>query len=208
MKRAIVNLSTKGYWPGQVRLFDSFPNEIVLLYRTEKEVGAPPHHNNPYAFKIYAIEKARELGYTQILWLDASVYSIADPAPVWDWLTEKGIFLEEAGHYAGSWCNDAALSYFGITRDEAMTMPMFAAGYCGFDFNNSISVNFFAEWKRAMQNGIFKGSWSDHRHDMTCGSIIANQMGLPMSKGGNFFAYVGEIFGTPKESVVFHLKGL
>ena len=206
--RAIVNLSTKGYWNGQVRLHNSLPNEAVLIYRSEKEVGAPNHHDNPYAFKIYAIEKALSLGYKKILWLDASVYAVKDIEPVWQWLDEKGIFMEDAGHYAGSWCNDVALEYFGVSREQAMTMPMFAAGYCGFDFDNPISIEFFRAWKASMLAGMFKGDWSNHRHDMVCGSIIANKMGLSFSTGGNFFAYVGEVFGTPKESVVFHLKGL
>jgi len=206
--RAIVNLSTKGYWPGQVRLEKSLPDESIFLFRDEKEVGAPPHQENPYAFKIYAIEEARRRRFTKILWLDASVYAVGNIEPVWEWLDKNGVFMEEAGHYVGSWCNDTTLNYFGITRGEAMTMPMFSAGYCGFDFDNPISVEFFSKWKEAMLAGMFKGSWSDHRHDMSAGSIITNQMGLPMSLGGTFFSYIGDSFGVPKESVVFHLKGI
>ena len=54
-------------------------------------------------------------------------------------------------------------------------MPMFAAGYCGFDFKNGKAQEFFAEWKESMLNGCFRGSWTDHRHDMTCASIIAHK---------------------------------
>lgn len=213
-KRAIVNLVTNGiYLRGQDRLngslnknFDGF----FLNFYKEDSVNAPLHLENPYAFKVYAIEKARQYGYNQILWLDASVYPVKDVTPVFDWLTEKGIFLEEAGHYAGSWAPQYVLDYFKITKEEAMKMPMFSAGYCGFDFHNPISIEFFAEWKESMLNGMFKGNWQEHRHDMTCGSIIANKQGLlPLfSPGGQFFAYIGESFGEPKESVCFHLKGM
>jgi hypothetical protein len=209
-KPCVVNLATGQFIKGQKRLMSTLVGYPVLTFISEAQVGAPSHQENPYAFKIYAIEEARRQGYNQILWLDASVYPVKDITPVFNWITEKGIFLEEAGHYAGSWSPDHVLGYFGVTRQESMAMPMFSAGYCGFDFRNPISQEFFAEWKESMLNGMFKGSWSDHRHDMTCGSIIANKIGLlPIySKGGTFFAYVGESFGTPKETVVCLLQGM
>lgn len=210
--RAIVNYVTKNdhYLSRQQRLahsllgkfdgkvFTFLPDELVTL----------PHSENPYAFKIYAIQKVRDLGYDQILWLDASVYAVKDVSPVFDWLDDKGIFLEEAGHWCGTWSPDYVLNYFGITKEEAMKMPMFAAGYCGFDFTKSVSIEFFAEWREAMLNGMFKGGWDITRHDMTCGGIIANKRGLlPLySPGGQFFSYVGPGYGEPKESSVFHLS--
>lgn len=213
-KRCVVNLATYQFRSGQVRLHSAMlrynPEIPLLLFGSEAELSAPPHSDNPYAFKIYAIEAAREMGYDQILWLDASVYPVGSLDPVFDYLTDKGIFLEEAGHYAGQWANQGALNYFNITKEQGMGMPMFSAGYCGFDFRNPVSVEFFAEWKEAMRNGVFKGLWEDSRHDMTAGSIIANKQGLlPLySKGGTFFAYIGDGFGTPKETVVCHLQGM
>lgn len=213
-KRAIVNLiNNNGYLSGQERLKEfsrQFANVALYTFNSEGEVLSPLHKDNPYAFKIYSISSLREMGYDQILWLDASVFPVKNIEPVFDWLTEKGIFLEEAGHYAGTWSPKYVLDYFGITKEQAMEMPMFAAGYCGFDFTNPISIEFFAEWKESMLNGMFKGSWADHRHDMTCGSIIANKQGLlPLySPGGQFFAYIGDVYGEPKESVCFHLKGM
>lgn len=212
VKRCVVNLATDKFRYGQRRLAEKMKSRNVplLLWGHESELFAPLHSDNPYAFKIYAIQAAREMGYDQILWVDASVYPVKDITPVFDWLTEKGIFLEEAGHYAGQWCNEDGLKYFGITKDEAMKMPMFSAGFIGLDFNNPISQEFFAEWKEAMLNGVFKGLWENHRHDMAAGSIIANKQGLlPLySKGGTFFAYRGEGFGEPKETVVFELQGM
>lgn len=213
VKRCIVNLSTKEYWGGRNRLFTAtieHAHTQIFTFAAEEEVGAPLHTENPYAFKIYAIEKVRSFGYNQILWLDASVYPVKDIEPVFTWLTEKGIFLEEAGHYCGTWAPQYVLDYFGITKDEAMKMPMFSAGFCGFDFRNPISTEFFAEWKESMLNGMFKGNWQESRHDMTCGSIIANKRGLlPLySPGGQFFAYIGPGYGKPKETVCFHLKGI
>lgn len=214
IRRATVNFSTPEYFKGQTRQVESLikyskGGEVFYTFKPDTLL-CPKHEENPYAFKIYAIEQARSEGYNQVLWLDSSVYCAADPSPVWDWLTDKGIFFEAAGHYAGSWCPDHVLEYFNVTRGEAMKMPMFAAGYCGFDFRNPISVEFFAQWKESMFNGMFKGSWTNHRHDMTCGSIIANKMGLlPLySPGGRYFSYIGQAYGPPLPTSVFHLKGL
>lgn len=208
----IVNVATGSHIKGQQRLSHSLSlttSKDRLMYQSEAAVGAELHYSNPYSFKIHAIEKAREW-YDQILWLDASVYAVKDPQPVFDWLTKHGVFMEEAGHYVGQWCNDETLNYFGITREDAMTMPMFSAGFVGFDFRQEIAREFFARWKNAMMAGMFKGSWSNHRHDMTVGSIIANQMGLVSiySKGGTFFSYIGPGFGEPSPTSVFHLAGM
>ena len=214
--RAIVNLvnGNGNYLNAQIRLEHSAYNNAdksfdFICFQNESQVNAPAHHDNPYAFKIYAIEKLREMGYTEIFWMDASLVMVSDFSPIWEWIWQKGFFFEEAGHWAGSWCNQDTLNYFGITREQAMTMPMFAAGYCGFDFKNGLAQEFFAEWKESMLNGCFRGSWTDHRHDMTCASIIAHKhdMVKDYSSGGQFFAYIGEVYGTPLPTVVAHLVG-
>jgi hypothetical protein len=209
--KAVVNLSTPIYERGRNRLANSLNGNFdgtLFTYTNEAEVGAEPHRDNPYSFKVYAIEKVRNLGYTKILWLDASCYAIKNIQPIFDWMDEKGIFMEEAGHWTGTWTNDATLGYFGISREQAMGMSMFSAGFLGLNFENKISVDFFDKWKSSMLAGCFKGDWSNHRHDMTCGSIIACQMGLDKiySKGGHYLAYIGEAYGKPQDSVLIYLE--
>lgn len=207
----IVNLSTPQYNRGRTRLLNSLQgkfNGATLFYQSEAEVEAPPHLENPYAFKLYAIAKAAQMGYKRILWLDASCHAVKPVQPIFDWIEEKGVFMEAAGHWAGTWANDNCLDYFDISREEAMKIPMFAAGYVGINFESEIGLDFFARWQLSMWSGAFKGSWDNHRHDMTCGSIIAHKMDLvkEYSEGGNYFAYIGEAYGTPKESVIFHIE--
>jgi hypothetical protein len=209
--KAIANLSTSRYERGRLRLIASMEGKFdgsVFAFTSEEEVGSPLHGDNPYAFKIYAIEKVREMGFTTILWLDASCYAIKDVKPIFEHLDKHGIFMEAAGHWTGTWTKEAALGYFGITREEAMTMPMFSAGFVGFDFTKDVSIEFFRRWKQAMLDGVFCGSWVDHRHDMTCGSIIACQMGLDKiySGGGQFLAYRGDGYAEPQDSVVIYLE--
>jgi hypothetical protein len=218
--RAIVNLATDTprYVQGQNRLAksliqvaDQYGDRFsVHLHVGEDAVGAPRHSDNPYAFKVHAIRKLRDMGYRQVFWLDASVVAVKSLDPLWKRLGERGVFMETAGHWAGTWCNDYTLKYFGMTRQEAMQVPMFAAGYIGIDFSNPVGQEFFAHWNEAMLNGCFKGGWEDHRHDMTCASLIAHKMGITSlyGEGGEFFAYIGQAYGEPKPSAVCHLIGL
>jgi len=218
-KRVIVNLvsETDSYLFGQNRLIESYhafaggSQECDLkTFIGEESVGSPIHKNNPYAFKIYAIERMIQLGYEQVLWLDASIVFVKNVRPLFDWIEEKGFFFEHCGFSVGQWCNKETLNYFGLTRDEAKQMPMFSAGFTGLDFTNPIAVEFFNRWKQSMLDGCFCGSWSDHRHDLTCGSIVANQMNLvkDYSGGGDFFAYIGSGYNAPKETAICHLLGL
>jgi len=218
-RRAIVNLVTRNsphYIQAQARLIDSLTRVNsasqfdVYTIIGEESVSADPHSQNPYAFKINAIQMVRDQGYDQVFWFDASIVATKDLTPIWQRLEQNGIFMEEAGHWAGTWCNDYALKYFGLTREQAMTIPMFAAGYVGFDFTHPDAIEFFAAWRESMLNGCFKGSWSDHRHDMTCASIIAHKMGITnkYGSGGEFFAYIGPSFSNPKPTVVAELRGI
>jgi len=211
--KAIVNLATGSFRAGQTRLVNSLKGNFdghVFTFQSEHQINSPQHSENPYAFKIFAIEHLRKLGYDQILWLDASVFAIKPVQPVFDWIETNGVFMEAAGHYAGTWCPENVREYFGISRTSVNKMPMFSAGYTGIDFTNPVGVKFFEAWAKAMRAGMFKGSWSNHRHDMTCGSIVANLQLLDRtySPGGNFFAYIGPLYGEPGQNAIFHVQGI
>jgi hypothetical protein len=214
---AIVNLITPGiprYETGQKRLAESMAkwkqrNVDVFYFHSEEEVGAPKHSENPYAFKLYAIKKVRDMGYKKVLWLDASVVAVKDFMSIFEWIEDKGLFFEHSGWAAGQWSNQACLDYFNISREDAMKMPMYSAGFSGFDFTNPLAVQFFRNWWKAMEAGAFKGSHADHRHDMTCGGIIASKMNLVSlyAECTQFFSYVGPGY-TPNPDSPFQLLGL
>ena len=115
--------------------------------------------------------------------------------------------MEDSGFYAGDWCNQNALDYFGTRKDLIKDVPMFSAGFLGLDMTNNTSKMFFNGWKNAMLQGAFKGSWADHRHDMTCASIIAKcHFDMDYVPLFTYLAYIGSGHQTPKETAVFHLK--
>lgn len=222
--KAIVNVGSNSYNKGQSRLRESLQGKTdadFFGFTSEEEVGSPKHHDNPYAFKIYAIESALNKGYTQILWLDSSVYALAPVQPIFNLIKLHGHFMEEAGHPASSWTNDRTLDYFGITRDESEKIPLYSAGFTGLNFNNDISITFFEMWKRAMLDGMFRGEWHNrnktesqdprcegHRHDMSCASIIAHKLGMKYQPCGKYFQYAAPHEKQKQKTVIFFVQGI
>ena len=178
-------------------------------FKGEDTINAPLHVFNPYAFKIYAIDKVIELGYKKILWVDSSAVFIRNAKPIWDEVENKGYIMQEAGHYVGRWCNDETLKYFNLERDEADKIMMYGnSGFLGLNFDSNIAVNFLNQWRESMLAGCFKGSWDDHRHDMTCGSIIANRLGMEYKSGNDWLHYAPPDQEQPNEKVIIHTQGM
>ena len=200
------------YYKAIARLGASLQNNFngtFIAYVDESSVGAPLHTENPYAFKVYCFRKALEAGYTKILYLDSSVYAIKNVQPAFDLITRDGYLMQEAGQYIERWCNDETKRYFNWPHPGEEYDVMYGnAGMLGLDFNTDIARTFFKEWDKAMQYGFFKGSWADHRHDMTCGSIIANRLGMKFQKGDEILQYAQPTDVPHNDSIIFYAAGM
>jgi hypothetical protein len=227
--RVIVSFANErgNYMQALKRLWDStvsYAESDFLPLVGESTIGAPKHGENPYAFKIYGIEKALSLGYRKILWLDSSCYLIRSAAPIWEEIEEHGYIAQYAGCHVSTWTNDKALSYFGITREEADSMEMYGnAGFLGLNFDNPIASEFFEQWKQSMLNGLFKGNWNNndntesndlscrgHRHDMSCGSIVANKLGMNKryKRGDEWLEYAPPETDPKNDTIIIKAQGL
>lgn len=224
-KKVIINIATEYHSNGQRRLMATLENRYdgdILFWTKESDVGAPLHTDNPYAFKIYAFEKAKSLGYKNILWLDASVYCVNDVQPVFDIIEKEGYIMQYAGQKLGAWANDNCLEYFNLTRDDAMDIICYGnAGFLGLNFDFEISNKFFELWKKAAIDGIFKGAWNNnnkteskderckgHRHDLTCGSIIAHKLGMEYKKGTEWLQYAAPDDAVLNDTIIFKAQGI
>lgn len=212
----IVNFSTNQYILGQRRLHKSIQDTQKIkwsayMFERYDQIDSPTHQQSPYQFKIHAIEKAMEIDPI-VLWMDSSMVVVGNLLPIEDIIKNDGYFTEEAGHYVGRWTNDHTRKYFNLTKEEAKQgeggITMFSAGLLGLDFNNRLAKEFFNQWKASALAGCFRGDWSDHRHDMTCASIIATRLGMKYQSGGTYMAYIGPGYSKPKDSVVIHCVGL
>lgn len=171
------------------------PQADVFTFQSFEELGCPQHSTNPYAFKVYAVDKVRQLGYDVIIWSD-SINRLSKPLDTFlHDLHAVGVYLPADGWKLGNWANDASLRYFGVTRDEIMDIECCYACILGFDFRHPITSQFFTMWKKACQDGVFQGFWDNehqtesadprcrgHRHDQACADLIAYKLGIPKSK--------------------------
>lgn len=226
-KQCIVTFANRhnNYIKALARMVDSLRYNWdggFMAFTSEESIGAPSHLDQPYAFKLYAIEKALDAGYTQILWIDSSCYAIRPIQPVFDHINEHGYIMQDAGHFIGTWTNDRTLEYFGINRDEAMNMRCYGnAGFLGLDFENGKAKQFFYEWKSAMLRDLFKGAWTNndktesqdercrgHRHDLSVGSIIAHKMGLELQSSQEWLQYAGVYDQVLNDKIYIKAEGL
>lgn len=192
---AIVCFADGSYAPLLARLRASVrqqsPQIPVFTYSDVAEIGSPTHAENPYAFKVYAIEKVRSMGYRYVLWCD-SVLQLQKPIePLLPEITARGVYLARDGWACGTWANDRALQAFGVTRDQAMEITSIWACFMGFDFAVPAAQEFFRQWKQACDTGLFRGTHSNdaktesqdprcrgHRHDQTCAELVAYMVGI------------------------------
>jgi len=206
----IVNFATKEFKLGQSRLMASLNGHNVLLFDDYRQIGSPAHSESPYQFKIHAIEKAFEQDDI-VLWCDASMWRVGDLSKIETLIKNDGYFFEEAGHWVGTWTNEFTRDYFNLTEDEAKVPGgffMFSAGFTGLNKQSPVAMEFFRQWKASALAGCFRGHYHNHRHDMTCGSIIAQRLGMTYQRGGKHMAYIGSGYPNPEPGVVFFIQGL
>lgn len=215
MKKCIVSFANKEnrYVQNLARLSDSLRNNFdgdFIAFVGEKSCGAESHFDNPYNFKIHCIQRAIDAGYEQILWLDSSCFAIKNVQPIFDEITNEGFVFQDIGFTLDQWCNDFTLSYFGMTREQAKEVRLIGnAGFLGFDITRPLCREFFDKWKASMVAGCFKGSWSDHRHDLSCSSAIIHQMGIAyMMKEKDEWLQYCNIFGeTANSTIIIKAEG-
>jgi hypothetical protein len=218
MKKCVVSFADKAgsYQSKMKRLEQSLKGNFdgdFLGFTDYKEIGCEPHSVIPYKFKPYAIQKAIDLGYEQILWCDSPIVAIKSIQPIFDHIEEHGyVFFDNIGHPLGKWTNQKALDYFKMTREEAMNVQMIMACVMGF---TKITINTWTtfhptfRYYKNLADELYPGSWSDHRHDQTVMSFLIHEQKLKILEGqSTFFAYEQHYGVLPiAESVCLVSKG-
>lgn len=204
MKDVIVSFATKGrenyhgqllrlidsckeHWPGDLLIYS--PDHDLWMYRDTiihhswpDPVGIQSftHADMPYQFKTAMIQKAIELGYERIIWLDSSMQLKKDLTPLFDTPTGVTVF-ENLGHPTWKYLSDkAAFLLFGQVDyfDWLKTIPQIWGGAFALDLTRTVASEFFADLKEYSTNGSFKESGSTregfiaHRHDQSVMSVL------------------------------------
>lgn len=164
-KRCIVNVATGNYVRFQHRLMATLTgvgcDDVRLFWSDSYPAGSPTHQEDPYAFKLFAIEEAIEHGYTSIIWVDTSVEFLKPLEPLWEEIEREGHFMIIGGDKLFNWTNDGVLNAFGMTRDELQEKQWQLIGgtIYGFDVTNPRTREFLDEWFKLFRQGMFRGSY-------------------------------------------------
>lgn len=191
MRKCVVSFANNSFYQEKMkRLENSLKGNFdgdFLGFTSFDQVGCKPHSVVAYQFKPYSIQKAIDLGYELILWLDSPIVAIKDIQPVFDHIETNGyLFFENIGHPLGKWTNDKCLDHFEISREEAMNIKQIMA--CIMGFNNCILNPFYRY--RNLSDELYAGSWDNHRHDQTVMSFIIHENNMNILQGHKtFFAY-------------------
>lgn len=208
-KQAIVTFASRNsnYINGMARLAESLRDRFegsFISFTDEASIGSPLHSENPYAFKLHALKTAINAGYTKLLWLDCSVYAIANVQPIFDIISEQGYFFQDSGWTCDEWTNKETLANF---KTDGVGIPMFSSGVTGFDIHSKVGLYFYQMWWQAMNDGMFKGDWENHRHDQSAGSLIAHSLGMKPFACNEYYSYKCENLPIT-DKTVFLLEGM
>ncbi len=169
----------------------------------------PKHHSDgkvsPYAFKAYAIKRAIEEGYENIIWMDSAVYPTKSIDDFISHIEKNGyIFFDNIGFTIGDYTSDACLKNFSWSREKSFNHPMIMACIMGLSTKSTEAMLFFKSYLSAANDQIsFPGSWHNHngevssdmrckghRHDQSAASIIIADLNLKITNAQDtFFAY-------------------
>lgn len=197
----LIRSSVDSGWSGDylLRSVDGYCDEY---FGAEIKLGSWPitkkygvswqHADCPYRFKPFAIQEAREKGYTKILWCDSSIRIVRNPEPLWAIAKEQGIVaFNNWGFPLKDWICDWAIGKLLITHAEVETMPQIMACCIMFDFDHPITQKIFDLWIYGSLNGSFDHNESSNptyrgtRHDQAYLSALLAMHNVPLLPYGN-----------------------
>ena len=171
-----------------------------------------------YNIKAACFIAARDMGYTNILWLDSSVWAIKNPNEIFDIINHEGYYMWRSGFNCAQTCNDQSLNYFGITRDMAETINDCSSSMLGLNLGNPKGEHFLKKWlltcragmwgtSRQHDNGSEDSRYLFDRQDQSCASVIAGLQDMKLYDPGQY-SDIGNDSGKYNDSVIFVMRGV
>lgn len=221
-KSVIISCGVGGWYANGVRrlerslIFHGWPGAIIN-WQNEYPPNSYYHEDVPYYFKIAAFDEALRQGFTKIMWLDASFWAVKNPAPLFDLIADKGVYLFRSGYNLAQSVNDIALEAVGVTRDEAEGVHEYASGCVALNFDNPDGKHLYEKWKELMEKGLSKGSrehdgqsadprFKFHRQDQSCLSLACHLLGIKPTLKYDAVAYKGT--GYNEKELIFFIEGM
>jgi hypothetical protein len=221
-RRLVVNVATHDYVALQKELARNlaslgWPAERLRLWTDELPPGSPPHAEAPYAFKLFAFREAFQAGFRSILWVDSPCRFLAPPDALFERIEREGHLLVAGDERLGHWASDPCLAAYGLTRDEALDLPLMNGSLIGLNLAHPRSRAWLDELFDALRRGLFAGPYFSehapaylrarkprkpvgfvspdprcwgHRHDEAIGTCAARRLGLPLVPAAEIYSAV------------------
>lgn len=205
MKDVIVSFATKGrenycgmllrlidsckqHWPGDLLIYspDHDLNEYkgVTIHKKWPDpegIKSYTHAEMPYQFKTALIQKAIELGYERIIWLDSSMQLKKDLTPLLNNSKTGVVTFHNLGHPVYKYLSDEALEMLDVSEESINDIDQIWGGAFMLDFTKPYTHRFFTVLKAFSVNGSFKNGTSKragfiaHRHDQSVMSVLLSK---------------------------------
>lgn len=174
--------------------------------------GCPAHLEVPFAFKPFCLAESGGEGGETLLWLDSSCVVVEALDPLFETIETEGyVVFKNLRAVVGEWSSDLTLAEYGLSREQACTIPEVNAAALGLDLHADIALRFLEAWLDAASREVpFRGTlerlenWEEyqdvkwnrseristdprvrgHRHDQTVASILAHRLGMELTTHG------------------------
>ncbi len=206
MKRCIINVAIGSPYTEYQKRFVNSVKEInpeigIMTWTDELPLGARPHSESMYGFKMYAFQEAFK-EYDSVIWLDSPTVLHKSIAPLFDILesNEQGELIVATQSNLYQYVNDATLAYYNLNRQQVKDAGwMLNYGFVfGFIKSSPTYVKMFdAERKGLFTSSLednidhttntgkaFNGEYVEHRHEESIISTISQMEGrklIPLS---------------------------
>lgn len=202
----VVNVAVDSWYPkGQDRLRDCLRDHGFSGSTSFSKSYAPhwpTHRQRPYAFKSYAIFDLDPFDPDVVVWLDSSIVVVNPIDKIIERAREHGACVWDSGWALGQWTKDEALAIYGVTRDEAMEIPLVVGGAFALDLTHDRGRNIFKRlFEYASHPSLFVGAWDNaagnlgdsrclgHRHDMPALTLACREYEADIIRDGSWFRY-------------------
>lgn len=189
-------------WDGDymIRSTDSYVDEYMGV---KIKLGSLPvtqaygtsynHFENPYGFKVYALQEAIEAGYTKLIWADSTIVNTRNLDPLFELAARDGfVSFHNLGHDLVYWMSDIAQQRLEITDAQLETMQQAMACVMIFDIENPIGERIFKDFvikcrdgvSFQMESGSKRPGYKGHRGDQPIISALAAMAGIKLRPYG------------------------
>jgi hypothetical protein len=200
-------------------IYEGFAADM-RFWRNEYPFGCATHEGNgQYNFKVHCFNEVFLMGKKVAVWADASFWCVKNPMPLFDYINDNGLYFFKSGYSLAETATDKLLDYAGVTREELVNVSEFATGLVGINIENPLGKEFFNNWKKYMEDGMFGGNRvhdlndSHHplfkfsRQDQAAASMVLYKMGITTAgEGKDFQAYKNTGYNPSK--ILFFIGGI